>query len=332
LSPQHGKKTSAKRHAAVAAVDESTRDRVKGFGHPTHVTSSAFAAIASGLSHSLRVAVDPEPARRVQGGCINESYRWDSRAGPLFVKVAPAGQLAMLEGEADGLRDLAGAHAVRVPRVLAVGADERNAFLALEWIELARSPSAAASAKLGEQLARQHRATAGQFGWRRDNTIGSTPQVNTPSASWAEFFRERRLRYQLELAARSGHGGRLQELGGELLESVARFFADHRPIPSLLHGDLWGGNAGVDANGAPVIFDPAVYYGDREADLAMTRLFGGFSSAFYSAYEAAWPLPTGARVRVDLYNLYHVLNHVNLFGGGYEAQAESMMERLLATR
>jgi fructosamine-3-kinase len=153
--------------------------------------------------------------------------------------------------------------------------------------------------------------------------------VNTPSASWTEFFRERRLRYQLELAARNGYGGRLQELGAELLAHIEPLLADHTPAPSLLHGDLWGGNAAVDSEGAPVIFDPAVYYGDREADLAMTRLFGGFSAAFYSAYESAWPLPKGARARVDLYNLYHVLNHVNLFGGGYEAQAESMMERLL---
>ena len=275
--------------------------------------------------------MDAQPARRVQGGCINESYRWESRSGPLFVKVAPVGQLAMFEAEADGLRDLARANAVRVPRVLASGADEHNAFLALEWIDLAHSSSPAASAKLGEQLARQHRVTAAQFGWHRDNTIGSTAQVNTPSVSWAEFFRERRLRYQLELAARNGYGGRLQELGDELLERVAAFFADHRPAPSLLHGDLWGGNAAVDAGGAPVIFDPATYYGDREADLAMTRLFGGFSAGFYSAYEAAWPLPEGARTRDDLYNLYHVLNHLNLFGGGYEAQAESMLERLLGT-
>jgi fructosamine-3-kinase len=296
------------------------------------MSSSRFAALASALSRNLQVAVDAQPARRVHGGCINESYRWESRSGQLFVKVAPAGQLAMLEAEADGLRELSRANAVRVPRVLACGADEHNAFLALEWIELARSSSSAASAKLGEQLARQHRATSDRFGWRRDNTIGSTPQVNTPAASWVEFFRERRLRYQLELAARNGYSGRIQELGAELLEHIDAFFVDHRPAPSLLHGDLWGGNAAVDAEGAPVIFDPAVYYGDREADLAMTRLFGGFGAAFYSAYEAAWPLAAGARARVDLYNLYHVLNHVNLFGGGYETQAESMLERLLSAR
>ena len=121
----------------------------------------------------------------------------------------------------------------------------------------------------------------------------------------------------------------MQESGARLLECIEDFFADHQPVPSLLHGDLWGGNAAADEHGAPVIFDPAVYYGDREADLAMTRLFGGFSASFYSAYEAAWPLSDGARKRVTLYNLYHILNHLNLFGSGYQPQAESMIAQLL---
>lgn len=290
----------------------------------------SLADIGALLARSLEVAVEPQPASRVQGGCINESFRWESASGPIFVKVAPAGQRAMFEAEADGLRELANAAAVRVPNVLAVGADEHHAFLALEWIHLTGSTSAAASAQLGAQLARQHRVTAEKFGWHRDNTIGSTPQINTRATSWPVFFREHRLRYQLDLAARNGYAGSLQDRGARLLECIEVFFADHQPTPSLLHGDLWGGNAAVDAEGVPVIFDPAVYYGDREADLAMTRLFGGFSATFHSAYEAAWPLPKSARARVDLYNLYHVLNHLNLFGGGYQPQAESMIDRLLA--
>jgi protein-ribulosamine 3-kinase len=273
--------------------------------------------------------VAPQPESRVHGGCINESYRWESRSGALFVKIAPAAQLAMLEAESEGLQELARAKAVRVPRVLAIGTADGSAFLALEWIDLAGSV-AAASAQLGEQLARQHRAFAEQFGWHRDNTIGSTPQINTRSESWFAFFREHRLRYQLDLAAQNGYRGRLQEQGALLLERLEGFFTDHHPEPSLLHGDLWGGNFGVDAGGTPVIFDPAVYYGDREADLAMTRLFGGFPPAFYSAYEAAWPLPPAARSRTGLYNLYHILNHLNLFGTGYLSQSESMIARLLA--
>ncbi|HEU4624648.1 MAG TPA: fructosamine kinase family protein [Steroidobacteraceae bacterium] len=290
--------------------------------------TNAFAAIGAQLATSLHARVASQPERRVHGGCINESYRWQSAVGPLFVKIASAGQLDMLEAEAEGLQELANAHAVRVPRALAVGAADECAFLALEWIDFGGSTSAA-SKRLGEQLAHQHRTSAAQFGWHRDNTIGSTPQVNTRTSSWVTFFREHRLRYQLDFAARNGYRGRLQEQGAALLERLDDFFADHEPQPALLHGDLWGGNFGVDKEGAPVIFDPAVYYGDREADLAMTRLFGGFSASFYAAYEASWPLPQGAPRRVALYNLYHVLNHLNLFGGGYLSQAESIIAQLL---
>lgn len=286
-------------------------------------------AVAASLTATLGVAVEPRPQTRVPGGCINESYRWNSDTGPLFVKVADSDRLPMLEAEAAGLRELEKAQAVRVPRVLAVGAIEECAYLALEWLDLS-AVSSATSARLGEALARQHRVLAPRFGWDRDNTIGTTAQINGWSVSWPAFFRERRLRHQLALAERNGYGGRLQQRGAHLLERFAGFFRDHRPAPSLLHGDLWGGNAGVDANGAPVIFDPAVYYGDREADIAMTRLFGGFGPRFYSAYEATWPLPPSASLRSGLYNLYHVLNHLNLFGGGYLQQAEALIERQLA--
>ncbi|HVY79379.1 MAG TPA: fructosamine kinase family protein [Steroidobacteraceae bacterium] len=290
--------------------------------------TNAFAAVGAQLAATLHTRVASQPERRVHGGCINESYRWQSAAGALFVKIASARQLEMFEAEAEGLEELAKACAVRVPRALAAGATDECAFLALEWIDFGGSTSAASKC-LGEQLARQHRTSAAHFGWHRDNTIGSTPQINTRTSSWVTFFREHRLRYQLDLAARNGYRGRLQEQGAALIERLDDFFADHEPQPALLHGDLWGGNFGVDKEGAPVIFDPAVYYGDREADLAMMRLFGGFGASFYAAYEASWPLPRGAQRRVALYNLYHVLNHLNLFGGGYLSQAESMMAQLL---
>jgi fructosamine-3-kinase len=175
-----------------------------------------------------------------------------------------------------------------------------------------------------------HRVAAARFGWHRDNTIGATPQRNDWTADWLEFFVRHRLGFQLDLAERSGHGGRWIEQGRELCEHAGAFFSGCAPQPSLLHGDLWGGNWAADASGAPVIFDPATYYGDREADLAMTHLFGGFGREFYAAYEAAWPLDHGANARRNLYNLYHVLNHLNLFGGGYRVQVERMIERLLA--
>jgi len=213
--------------------------------------------------------------------------------------------------------------------VLALGTAADHAYLALEWIELGDT-SPAAAGRLGKQLASQHGIRAAQFGWHRDNTIGSTPQINAWTPDWVKFFRERRLGFQLELARANGHGGRLQQRGMRLLDHVQQFFATYRVEASLLHGDLWGGNWGVDATGVPLMFDPAVYYGDREADLAMTRLFGGFGNAFYTAYHSNWPLDQAAGSRRDLYNLYHVLNHANLFGGEYAGQALSMIDHLLA--
>jgi protein-ribulosamine 3-kinase len=247
----------------------------------------------------------------------------------MFVKVADQAQLSMYESEAAGLRELAKARAVRVPQVLALGRTELAAFLALEWIDT--GPAGGDSErKLGERLAAQHRLTAPEFGWQRDNTIGRTPQPNGWMRHWVEFFRERRLRFQLDLAVRNGLGQLLGKAGERLLEAVDAFLGGRAVHASLLHGDLWGGNWFADARGDPVIFDPAVYYGDREADLAMTRLFGGFGQQFYRAYEAAAPLAPGYATRFELYNLYHVLNHANLFGGAYARQAREMIDSLLA--
>jgi fructosamine-3-kinase len=244
------------------------------------------------------------------------------------VKIAAGKDLPMLEAEADGLRELDAGNSVRVPTALASGVMGDASFLALEWVQLSRA-SCEEQALLGTQLAHQHRVLATRFGWHRDNTIGSTEQINTSADEWLPFFREHRLGFQLRLAARNRYGDRLQESGARLLERLDILLGDHRPAPSLLHGDLWGGNVGADPSGAPVIFDPAVYFGDREADLAMTRLFGGFSRDFYEAYEKAWPLPACASERVALYNLYHVLNHLNLFGSGYLGQAQNLIDRLL---
>ena len=288
-----------------------------------------WTALADALSRATGDQVRPKPETRVHGGCINESYRWESSAGPLFVKVADAGKLAMLEAEAAGLGELAQVNAVRVPGVRAIGATAHHAFLALEWLELGAS-STASETRLGELLAWQHRVSAPRFGWHRDNTIGSTAQPNAWSDDWVAFFRERRLAFQLDLARRNGHDGGLARRGAELLELMGAFFVSYHPVPSLLHGDLWGGNWATDRAGNPVVFDPAVYFGDREADLAMTRLFGGFGNAFYTAYHGTWPLDQAAGSRRALYNLYHVLNHLNLFGGGYREQAQAMIDRLLA--
>jgi fructosamine-3-kinase len=287
------------------------------------------AAVAAALTAALGRAVAPAPAAEVHGGCINRCWRWETRDGPVFVKTAEAARLGMLEAERDGLLELRAAEALRVPVPLALGACQGTTFLALEWIQFGPA-SSAAEERFGEQLAALHRTRADRYGLGRDNAIGSTPQPNGWSGDWVTFLRERRLGHQLRLAADSGHTGRLQDRGRQLLDVLDVFFATYRPAPSLLHGDLWGGNWGADAAGEPVVYDPAAYYGDREADIAMTRLFGGFGPRFYSSYVAAWPLDQAAGTRRDLYNLYHVLNHLNLFGGAYRAQAEAMIDRLLA--
>ena len=247
----------------------------------------------------------------------------------VFVKRLPLAERWRLDAEQDGLARIAMTGAVRVPRVLGTGEDDSEAWLELERLDL-HAADAASDSRMGEALARLHAAGADAFGLACDNAIGASLQPNAQSSDWVKFFRERRLGYQLELAARNGHRGALQVRGRRLLEELPAFFDGHRPLPSLLHGDLWAGNRAMLGDGTPVVFDPAVYYGDREADLAMTRLFGGFGPRFYAAYEAAWPCDAGAAARSDLYNLYHVLNHMNIFGGSYRAQAEALIGRLLS--
>jgi len=287
----------------------------------------ATGTLRQALEVALGRSLEPAPAARL-GGSFGECLRWTAGHDDLFVKLAPAGRHTAFEAEAAGLEELAAAGAVRVPAALGVGMAGPTAWLALRWIDFG-APSRRSEAVLGEQLASLHRVGAPRFGWHRDNTIGATPQRNTWDDDWVRFFIRRRLMVQLDLAEANGVPGRLLDRGRALCEIAGALFSSYRPVPSLLHGDLWGGNWASDASGEPVVFDPAVYFGDREADLAMTRLFGGFGPAFYSAYQSAWPLDQAAGTRRTLYNLYHVLNHFNLFGGGYAAQAESMIGRLL---
>lgn len=286
-----------------------------------------WSAIAADISAATGAPFHAGAQRSVGGGCINTTMRVADGARSYFVKLNTAAQLDMFAAEADGLRELAAAHAVRVPEPICYGTAAGQAYLVMEDLELGGHDS---GARLGRQLAAMHRRTQPLFGWHRDNTIGSTPQINTPGDDWVSFWREHRLGYQLELAARQGYGGRLQRKGEQLMAALGALFADHHPAPSLLHGDLWSGNYDVTRSGEPVIFDPAVYYGDREADIAMTELFGGFAPGFYAAYGETWPLDAGYRVRKTLYNLYHILNHLNLFGSGYGAQAERMLDSLLS--
>jgi len=272
---------------------------------------------------SLPANAVPSP---VSGGDISAAWHLPTGFGGLFIKTGPLSSADMFAAEADGLAAIAASEAIRVPAVVALGQTDSTSYLALEWLEFERADDRV-EARLGERLAAMHRTTASRFGWHRDNTIGLTPQHNAPSDSWVDFFREHRLAVQFRMAADNGFGGSLQLEGARLLKRLPVYFDAEPPEASLLHGDLWGGNWACCA-AEPVIFDPAVYSGDRETDLAMSRLFGGFGAAFYDAYESSWPLRDGHRERRRLYQLYHVLNHLNLFGSAYLGQAMRLIGEL----
>jgi protein-ribulosamine 3-kinase len=284
--------------------------------------------VASAISGATHRPFTLRNSTPVGGGSINEAYRLEGTDGThYFLKLNDTQHLLMFVAEAAGLEAIAATNTITVPHPIAHGSAGRQSYLILENLEL----STRGNAKLlGEQLAALHRCTGNKFGFSEDNFIGTTSQPNGWKDSWIDFWREHRLGFQLHLAAKNGYGGQLQNLGEKLMGALPTFFAGYTPQPSLLHGDLWSGNHAFLMNGTPTIFDPAIYYGDRECDLAMTELFGGYSTDFYAAYRAAYPLDAGYAIRRDLYNLYHILNHANLFGGSYARQAEQMMQRLLA--
>jgi fructosamine-3-kinase len=293
------------------------------------VNAKVWSDISAGIAGASGAPFALESRTAVGGGCINQCYRVAGPRHVFFVKLNAADRRAMFEAEATGLAEIAATATIHVPAPVCWGSNQDAAWLVLEYIEFGDAITHS-MARLGEELAALHRVTARKFGWVSDNTIGATPQINTQNRDWVEFWRDCRLNYQLTLAADRGAPKALLEKGMRLARGFGTLFKDSTIKPALLHGDLWGGNAGFDRAGAPVIFDPAVYYGHREADLAMTELFGGFSADFYAAYRGAYALDAGYDVRKQLYNLYHVLNHFNLFGGGYAVQAETLVDRLLA--
>lgn len=291
---------------------------------PEELRAAVEAAIRDKSGVPFRIV----SAARTSGGCIHDSYRIDDGHRSYFLKCNRESLAEIFASEMDGLRALSEA-GMRVPLPVCRGSAAGRAFLVMEHLDFGGHGD---WALMGRALAAMHRTAGRQFGWRRDNFIGSTPQRNREHDKWVEFWRDERLLPQLALAKRNGLESRVIELGERLGDALPELLGGHKPQPSLLHGDLWRGNADFLADGAPALFDPAVYYGDREADLAMTELFGGFPRQFYAAYQTMWPLPAGYETRRDLYNLYHVLNHANLFGGGYSAQAGSIIERLLSER
>ncbi|AMW28486.1 MULTISPECIES: fructosamine kinase family protein [Arthrospira] len=269
----------------------------------------------------------------VGGGCINQGYRLNDGDRSYFVKLNSASQVAMFEAEAWGVQQMWETQTIRVPKPICWGTAGNSAYIVLEWLELGGRSNSQAMEKMGRQLARLHQWTPQpdyrgyqQFGWDINNTIGSTPQINTWTTDWGEFWRDHRIGYQLKLARR--RGGTFEN-SDRFLDKIPELLSGHHPKPALVHGDLWGGNASVTHDGEPVIFDPAAYFGDREVDIAMTEVFGGFSPAFYQGYNQIYPLDKGYSRRKILYNLYHILNHFNLFGGSYGSQANQMIQQIL---
>ena len=289
---------------------------------------SSWPEISAQISTTINSTFQAKEIIAVGGGCINDTYKISDDKNPYFVKLNNAGFLSMFEAEAAGLNEIHHSQTLRVAQPICWGENNRQTWLVLEYLNLNNTARGNAAA-LGSGLAAMHRVHAKHFGWTRNNTIGNTPQINTTTTDWVQFWREHRLGYQLKLARENSYTGKLQQLGERLMSDLHVFFNNTSPAASLLHGDLWSGNVSFDTNGQPVIYDPAVYFGDREADIAMTELFGMFPTAFYTAYRDDYPLDSGYNTRKKLYNLYHVLNHLNLFGGSYRHQAEQMMNELL---
>ncbi|WP_009963133.1 fructosamine kinase family protein [Verrucomicrobium spinosum] len=289
------------------------------------MTSSLTERVRTAITTATGSPLGACEVRPVPGGDIHQSYVLVALT-PYFVKVNTADKVTLFQAEALALQALAATHTLRVPKPIVWEVWEDSSFLVLEYIPLQKGASHQFR-RMGEHLAALHRATSpqGKFGWAHANYIGTTPQPNAWTDSWIDFWRDQRLGFQFRLARQKG----LALPGADrLLEQLPAFFADTTVAPSLLHGDLWGGNAAFDEHGLPVIFDPASYYGDRECDLAFTELFGGFTPSFYEGYDATWPRQPGWERRRDLYNLYHILNHFNLFGRTYAPQAESLLDRI----
>ncbi|NOK62889.1 MAG: hypothetical protein GFH27_549293n286 [Chloroflexi bacterium AL-W] len=286
------------------------------------------------ITTALQASNDGSPLREttaIGGGDISQAVRLRTDQSIYLLKWSERGLPGFFDAEVHGLKLLASTGAIRVPEVIAWQSDveEQPDFLLLEW--LAAPPSAnrgVAAEALGHALATLHKATAPSYGLDRDNYIGATPQPNGWMESWLEFFRERRLRFQAALAQRQGRlsGARARRME-RLLDRLDTWIDEQAVQPALLHGDLWGGNFIIGPGRVPALIDPAVFYGDREADLAFTTLFGGFPESFYRAYEEAWPLAAGWQERRDLYNLYHLLNHLNLFGEGYGGSVDAILQR-----
>ena len=254
------------------------------------------------------------------GGCIGEATKITTQSGETYF-LKSYQQEDMAQAEAKGLELLTGKSSLTIPKVITVTDTE----LVLSFISQG-IPPVTSQELLGRGIAELHRHSAPQYGLEYDNFIGATPQKNKQYTSWSAFYLEQRLGYQLQLTHTNGHlTPELQLLYEKALPNIIEHLMESEERPALLHGDLWRGNVLFDEVGAPVLIDPAAYYGHREAELAMTKLFGDFDASFYGAYQESYPLLPGWQEREDLYKLYHILNHLNLFGQSYYRQVVALL-------
>ncbi|VAW49949.1 Ribulosamine/erythrulosamine 3-kinase potentially involved in protein deglycation [hydrothermal vent metagenome] len=271
-------------------------------------------------------------AHAIQGGDTHQAYQLHSGKQNYFLKLAPAHNLSILQAELHNLQAIKQSNTLNCPPPYAAGIHQEHAWLLMEFITLNKQGD---DIQRGRDLAFMHHHihhtpdTLKPFGWFEDNFIGRTRQSNIWSSDWISFYGQQRLQPQFEMSQLNGAPKSLYQSGQALIERLPLWFQDYQPKPSLLHGDLWSGNSAFNTEGDPVFFDPACYYGDRETDIAMTELFSGFSSDFYNGYQEIFPLDSGYQNRKTLYNLYHTLNHFNLFGGSYLQQAQQTIQQLL---
>ena len=284
-------------------------------------------ALLKHIASQLDIDSSDLQLRSASGGDINQAFRLSNDQNSWFVKVNSADALKMFEAEQLGLALIQYSDSIRVPRVIGSGQFDEWSYLLMEYVELTGNPDSHA---LASALATMHRYQSERFGNDFDNTIGLTPQVNQWEDSWVAFWCEHRIGFQVRLAKTRGLDSGLISRLQALQSVVGFFFRNYDPKPSLLHGDLWSGNWAADAAGQPVIYDPACYFGDHEADLAMMELFGSPGESFFRTYHAEFAIDGGYSQRKLLYNLYHIVNHALLFGGGYASQARRMADQLLA--
>jgi fructosamine-3-kinase len=323
-------RTAVKKRSSIAIRIEVLSILFWREGSTNFFKMQMWSEISAQISHVTNSQFEIGDRQSLGGGCINQVYLISDRHNRdrYLLKLNQASLIEMFVAEATGLSEIAATATIRVPAPICWGTVGEYSYLVMEYLDLVATTDKRAWREMGQNLARlhQYRSDRQQFGWQINNTIGSTPQMNTWDGDWVTFFRNHRIGYQLQLARQKG--GDFPQAAA-LLGAIPQLLANYHPHPSLVHGDLWSGNMSFTTAGIPVIFDPATYWGDREVDLAMTELFGGFPAAFYQGYNEVYPLDRGYSQRKNLYNLYHVLNHYNLFGGSYQSQANQTIDTLL---